>query len=241
MPVFISLGENCLLDAVLGKLGLKEESFPFGSTGSNIEYISQIIESDFKDFLNPAYLQKAIVYQLEVILNVAYTNENQIFYQRTTKGFEFAHHNVLEQKDRESMERKVNRFRQVMQSGEKIVFIYNYRHHPKQDVGVMLKLLEEFLQMLEKRYSRKFKCILFFQTIRPNEKKIIIKKYNSRLLSAEFITEHVWGGNDNWDGRSDDDQFRKFFSNRTVNWFCYSNPLRNWSLKSIFSSTHKGR
>jgi hypothetical protein len=241
MPVFISLGENCLVDAVLGKLGLKEESFPFGSSGSNIEYISQIIESDFKDFLNPDCLKKTIVFQLEVVINIAYSNENQIFYQRTPEGFEFAHHNVLEQKDRDSMERKVNRFRQVMQSGEKIVFIYNYRHHKNQDVGRMLKLLEEFLHMLRVKYSRKFKCILFFQTISQNERNFIVKKYNSGLLSAEFVTAHVWGGNDNWDGRSDDDQFRKLFSNRTVNRFCYSNPLRNWSLKSIFSSTHKGR
>jgi hypothetical protein len=234
MPVFISLGENCLADAVLSKVGLKEESFPFGSSGSNIEYITQIIESDFKDFLNPAFLKKATVFQLEGVLNVAYANVNQIFYQRTSEGYEFAHHDVLAQKDRESMQRKVDRFRQVLRSGKQIVFIYNYRHHKNQDVGLILKLLEEFLHMLESNYSKKFKCILFFQTLGQNERDVIIKKHKSRLLSAEFISTFEWTGNDNWDGRSDDDLFRKFFLNRTVKRFCYSNDLIDWLFKSRF-------
>lgn len=132
MPVFISLGENCLVDAVLRKFGLKAESFPFGSSRSNIEYFHQIIESDFKDFLDPQYLKQVTNYGQEVVINKKYSIENQIYDHSSSIGFEFVHLKVLSQEGRESVERKVERLRKLLNEDTRIVFIYHYRYNKNQ-------------------------------------------------------------------------------------------------------------
>jgi hypothetical protein len=222
MPVFISLGENCLVDAVLKKFRLKAESFPFGSSRSNIEYIHQILESDFKDFLDPQYLKEGTYYGQEVVFNVRYTFENQIFDQSVTNGFEFTHHKVLSQEGRESVERKVERLRGLLNEGTRVVFIYHYRYNKNQDPEKIKKLLDAFLKMLNSRYRGNFRCILFYQAVQKSKPMVICTIFNKQLLCAKFVSSRPWNGDDNWDGRSDDILFRNFLTSWKFKLFSYS-------------------
>ena len=55
--VCVSFGENCLTDDILKRHNLKSYSTPYSSSRSNIEYILQIEEDCFSDFLNPEYIE----------------------------------------------------------------------------------------------------------------------------------------------------------------------------------------
>ena len=230
MPVFISLGENCLVDARLKKAGLKTESFPFGSARINIEILKQIIDTDFKDFLNLEHIQKVMSYQNVVYKNSVYTSNNDIYHESSCIGLEFGHINIYEEEGRASMERKVERFKKVMCSDEKVVFVYHYRYSGNQDIEKLIGRFREFFKSLKGNYKAEFKGIILCQVPRNMKKEFRIRKFGEDLLVGEFITEESWEGDNNWDGRSDDDLFLKFFKSSTVLRF-----INNFSRISFFS------
>ena len=59
--VNISLGENCLMDTLLSKYGIKQESYVFGSVRTNIEYDLEIIKDNFENLLKSDLLVKKTV------------------------------------------------------------------------------------------------------------------------------------------------------------------------------------
>lgn len=54
-PIFISLGQNCLVSWYLKSLGLKTNSYPFDWIFSSPHIISDCIEDDFRSFLDKGY------------------------------------------------------------------------------------------------------------------------------------------------------------------------------------------
>ena len=229
MPVFISLGENCLVDARLKKAGLKTESFPFGSARINIEILKQIIDTDFKDFLNLEHIQKVMSYQNVVYKNSVYTSNNDIYHESSCIGLEFGHINIYEEEGRASMERKVERFKRVMSSDEKVVFVYHYRYSGNQDIEKLIVRFREFFKSLKRNYKAEYKGIILCQVPGNKKKEVRIRKFGKDLLAGEFITEESWEGDNNWDGRSDDDLFLKFFKSSQVLRF-----VDHFDLNSLF-------
>lgn len=57
-PLIISLGFNCTPATNIQKNNLRTFAFPFDWMGCSLEGLCALFESDFKDFLNPAYLYK---------------------------------------------------------------------------------------------------------------------------------------------------------------------------------------
>jgi hypothetical protein len=51
-PIFVSLGYRCSSAALLKKLQLKNESYPFDWLVSRLSVIEDSIQSGFKEFLN---------------------------------------------------------------------------------------------------------------------------------------------------------------------------------------------
>lgn len=57
-PLIISLGYNCQTATNMQKNNLRTFAFPFDWMGCSFEGLCSLLENDFQDFLNPAYLYK---------------------------------------------------------------------------------------------------------------------------------------------------------------------------------------
>lgn len=215
MIKYISLGENCLVDELLKKVMLKAESFPFGSGRFTIEYINSIIEEDYKNLLNPSYLKYEAVDGKQVVKNTFYKNANDIFCTTVSSCFEFTHHDVLKEKDKQSMERKIKRFEEVLNSDNKLVFIYNYRYSDKQNIAKVTELLNNFLSLIKSKYDKKAKLILFYQTITNTSRGYTIITKGD-LTACEFRCAEQWVGDDNYDGSKDMDLFKAVLADRKI-------------------------
>lgn len=211
MTEYISLGENCLPDDVLSFLGLKNESYPFGGGRFNIEYIIQLIETDFADLLNEQYLFWGKTVAKDVVRNNRYTFQHNIYSDTVTQGFEFTHHNVFEEAPRRSFIRKMDRFKAVLASGKNIVFFYNYRYSENNDINQLIELMNRFLSIAKNKYGHQYKCLIVYQTLNKPERRLYTKEISSSIYLAEFITKEEWEGDENWNGSCDRDLFKQLF------------------------------
>lgn len=239
MTEFISLGENCLPDDVLSYLGLKNESYPFGGGRFNIEYIIQLIETDFEDLLNPDFLVWGQTVAKEVVRNNKYTYQNNIYSDTVTLGFEFTHHNVFEEAPRRSFVRKIERFKKTLESGHNLVFFYNYRYAPNNDIEKLVELIRQFLDLLKKKYGYQYKCLVIYQTLNEHNREIRSSKTEDVFI-AEFKTKYEWEGDEYWNGSPDRDLFSKLFESASFNQFVYGrfHFIRPW-IKAIKSIARK--
>ncbi len=212
---YVSLGENCLADELLKKVMMKGESYPFGSGRFNIEYINSIIEEDFKNLLNPAHLRYETVDGKQVVKNTLYKTRNNIFCPSISSGYEFTHHDVFNEKDKLSVERKIKRFREILKSKDKVVFIYNYRYSEKQNIGKITELLNCFLGLIKTKYKKEAKLILFYQTITDSIREYAIT-FDENIVRCEFKCKEQWVGDDNYDGSKDMDLFRNLLADRKM-------------------------
>ncbi len=57
-PLIISLGYNCTTATNLAENNLRTFAFPFDWMGCSLEGLCALLENDFQNFLNPAYLYK---------------------------------------------------------------------------------------------------------------------------------------------------------------------------------------
>lgn len=210
MTEFIALGENCLPDEILTFLQKKGESYPFGSGRFNIEYITEIIRTDFIDLMAADKLVKGITEDKEVVWNTHYRHRNDIYADTVSRHFEFTHHNIFEEAPRRSFNRKIQRLKQVLEEKRDVVFVYHYLHSSKHDPEKMIDLLDSFLNVLKKKYGRRYKCILWYQNPSSAERKILVRK-NRNILIGEFFTQDHWHGETLWNAPNDRELFIAFF------------------------------
>lgn len=217
LPTFISIGENCLIDHILSKYKYKRESYPFGNCRSNIEYITQIIETDFRNFLDKKLLYKDMVDARQIVIkNKVYNMLNDIYCLSVSSNYEFTHHNILDDATLyATFLRRVERFKAIMKSDEDIYFIYYYKHTPKRNVNKIIELLNKYLNMIEKKYNKKCKCMLWYQNILndPNDRTFVKICYesNNNIMLVEFNCHKIWGSYVNWNAKTDYDLFELFF------------------------------
>lgn len=211
MPILISIGENCLVDHMLQKFGLKKESYPFGSCRSNIEYIIQIINSDFSLFLDKKVLHKDYVdANQQVIKNKSYYHTNNIYCSSVSNGYEFTHHNILEDEDlMKSFIRRVKRFKSALSGTKKVVLIYYYKHNEKRNITKIIELINDLQNLILSIYGKICKCILIYQIV-SNDRRIELKG-NDNILICEFYCEKIWGSYKNWNAIGDQDLFQTLF------------------------------
>jgi|JI6StandDraft_1071083.scaffolds.fasta_scaffold10490_2 hypothetical protein len=233
MPEFVSLGENCLPDDVLSFLGKKMESYPFGSGRFNIEYIIEVVRSDFRELLNPEHLEIGTTDKKSVVRNTKVMRSYDIYSDTVTKGFEFTHHFVLDEIPRKSFERKIKRFLKALTNKQDLIFIYHYRYNPKMQPHRIVELLVQFQNLLEQKFGKKFKCILWYQNLQSDKRQVLISK-NSGILIGEFHTKDEWEGDDLWNGSADRDLFKAFFENVALKKLVYGNLYMIQPAKAFF-------
>lgn len=221
--IFCSIGENCLGQGILDRKCVASCVTPFSWARSNVDYLLQIVNEDFNDFLNPKFLHHRSRYGKTIATNSKYTCASGVFEQSVANEFEFTHHDVLSSpKDLASLQRKVTRFGELIRSDAHVVFLYHHRYQPKskQQIGYVMDRLNIFHNLVKKLRHGPSDVLCFTQEI--------INDIEDRGVSATEVgtsrlallrTKEVWGGNnpDVFWGKVDDDLFDQIilpFSNR---------------------------
>lgn len=212
--LYCSIGENCLAQGVLDRHKLNSIVSPFAWARSNIDYLLAIIEEDFKDFLNPCYLQHRTRYKTTLATNSKYSCDPNAFDPSVSQEFEFTHHDVLTSKDAlQSMERKVDRFRTMLRSSEPVVFLYHHRAHFREES--ILDKLKTLHTTIKERRANNFLIVAFTQKVVNDDslRKLSLQRHDE-ILMFTFHTRKLWGGSDKdvfW-GTIDDDLFEEMIA-----------------------------
>lgn len=140
----ISLGENCLPQYLLSKYKINGPSSIFSSSRCNIRIINKIIADNFDNFLNPDHIKyERINNKFDGCRNVYYKTDLNIFCPTVSNGFEFTHHNLNNDTQRESILRKIERFKLDLLE-DNLVFWYHYRYSKTNDITKLLECFNEF-------------------------------------------------------------------------------------------------
>lgn len=145
----VSLGCACNTSLYLKELNLKLFSLPYDWIFSNFDMIRHTIEDDFKSFLDPELI---ITYKSRQAGHKLYHNRL------------FNHHNPkVNSSDRSYYQRCINRFKSVLDSPKKKLFIHTMYHDPHKyhrgfvdfnsdfkNVDFKLSKIEEFELFLSK-------------------------------------------------------------------------------------------
>ena len=134
-----SLGPQCHSSAILKRLDIKKESYPFDWIFSNIKNLEHAIKDDFKIFLDAQY----------------YTNQDTLSktqchsYYFENGASMFNHHNPINKKDYDYLVRCVNRFNTLLTEKEHKLFIFTYINLEIVSFTIIQKKIEEFKKFLD--------------------------------------------------------------------------------------------
>ena len=220
---YVSIGENCLTDNILSRHNIKSFSTIYSNGRSNLDYVIGLEKNDYKDLLNPKYLHFDYVDKLKVVRNTFYSSADNIYHKLHLNGFEFTHHNIIENKNaKESVERKIRRF-QKLKNKKNFTFFYHYRLNENISIDEIKSKGENFISIYKKN-NKKAQLIIFTQKI--------IKKYDARKVEKItnkdsiniyiFHTMNAWQGNDKdifW-ARIDDDLIKEMLDDikHSIKW-----------------------
>jgi hypothetical protein len=150
-----SIGSFCQSSRLLQRLELKEESYPFDWILSNHKMVKHCIEDDFRTFLDKsqytfiptsAYTHKVCGHNYYSTI-VDFTNEN-------IPGAVFMHHDLAQdEKDYEYFVRCVDRFRELIKSDERKLFIYFSRNRQYSENESALIEFLEFMKFLDENVT----------------------------------------------------------------------------------------
>jgi hypothetical protein len=204
--VHISIGENCLTQNILNKYGLGGEHSCFSSCRSNIELITKIIDDDFKNFTNLDFIKfEKINNSFNGGRNIFYKNDSDIFCPTVFNGFEFTHHDIRNVKQKDSVLRKIQRFKNNMLN-DNLVFWYHYRYSENNNIDRLLQLFEKF-----DRNFKTAKYVIFYQDVSHNKNNFShIKLKNFNLLKC--FDGNIWSGEDNIFAKSFSGGFDEIFN-----------------------------
>lgn len=193
--IYLSFGENCLTDDILGRYLLKSFSTPFSHCRSNIEYILDLERNNYEnlvhEFLEYGDLNGKPVPRLKIVSDL----ENN-YHHLHMNGIEFSNHDVIRnQKYWRRILAQVKKLKSFL-GKRKYVLLYHHRVCEGNNPDLLLRHLSE----LKTFYSTaEFECqiVLFSQTIIPRElKKELIYQKKDDIHIFDFHTYHSWSGRD---------------------------------------------
>lgn len=209
---YLSIGENCLTDNVLARHEVKSFSTPYSHGRSNLDYAIILEKENYYNLLKLEHLYFAYLGEKKVVRNKHYVETNKIYHDLHQNGFEFTHHDVINNDaQKTSYERKILRLQSINKS-KKLVFVYHYRRNKNMDFELLIKKANEFLGYYQLR-NIKCKFIFFTQEIISNiEERNILRIHNSQYVKGYILrTLDLWEGENQdlfW-ARKDDDLFAK--------------------------------
>lgn len=210
---FYSIGENCLGHGILKRHGVKLHATPFSHSRSNIDYATQLVDSNFSEMLSENMLRYDERYNLRLVINPHYSCDEALYEHTVCNSFEFSHHDVIAKpEDRASLERKAQRLLGALHEEGPACFVYHYRMHKDQDIPRVAAKLRKFQDMCRARSGRPISVTLFTQLIvdHDDQRAVTFHKHDGVPI-ALLHTRRVWGGKDKnqfW-GELDDDLFAK--------------------------------
>ncbi len=203
---YLSFGENCLTDDILSRYDLKSFSSPFASARSNIENILQIQKDNYKDFLNPQFLEYGYVEGKKVVRQIQYNELSNIYDSSCMKGFEFTHHDVIaDKKKRASIERRVRRMQSLKNCT--LYILYHHRFCKDTDIELLVEHLSDLKAIYEKQCEKVYLIAFTQKLVTSEQERRVEKKYVNGIYMYFFYTLNVWEGSNQdifW-ARCDDD------------------------------------
>ena len=173
----ISLGSSCDAANQLKRININNTHYFFDfiwNEYDGLKTVNEIIKGNFSHFNNIKNYTKTTTHP---ILNWAPFNINKYY-----PNFVFMHHDTTKQEIIESLNRKIERTKNVLNSKRKKVFIY-YRHYddprnPINDLNIIINESLEFCEMYKNKYNNNF-YLLSLIVYHP---KIDKDKINTHLL-----------------------------------------------------------
>jgi hypothetical protein len=214
--VYVSFGENCLTDGILKRFNIKSFTTPYSHGRSNIEYINTIEKDNFAHFLNPNYLKYENLNGKQVVRSVYYTNQNNIYENSVMQGFEFTHHDVLNNPIHiNTFNRRIDRLKAL--AGAHLYIFYHHRYCEKTNEKQLLSDLSKIHDIYTNR-NNLVHVILFTQKLvdTPLNRKVIYHPPQSEnsVHVFYFYTLNIWGSSNQdifW-ARIDDDLIAKMIN-----------------------------
>lgn len=194
--LYCSIGENCLGQGLLDRHKIPSVVSPFAWGRSNIDYVQSIVDEDFADFLNPAFLCYRERYQKRLLTNCKYKCTEGIFEPSVSQEFEFTHHDVLGSEEaRASMHRKVERFRNLLHSDTAAVFLYHHRSFAS--IEPVVEKLKRFESSVVRTRNGPTSVVAFTQNLILDEAQRRLEHSQHGNISLYVLhTKRTWGGND---------------------------------------------
>lgn len=216
---FVSIGENCLCQEVIRRHELNTAVGPFSWARGNIDYVIQLVQENFIDFLNPKFLIHREMWGKSPSTNIKYKCKPGIYERSVCNGFEFTHKDVIASEEAATnTARKTSRFQEtVLKPGAPVILVYHYRYVPDTmcDVDYISKKINELRNLIaEQREGERLKVLLIRQEIiSSDEDRHVSLSMDEGIYTAIFHTHTVWSGKDeNVFGVVDDDLFTNLFS-----------------------------
>jgi hypothetical protein len=133
-----SFGFRCSSAAILKRMGLKQESYPFDWLVSHLSVIKHCIENNFEEFLNinnykrkytntyeMADSRNGFICDEHLMVNVFYQPQDMLDVENTYKcRLAMNHHNITEPEDTSYYNRCVSRFRELVISDEQKIYLH---------------------------------------------------------------------------------------------------------------------
>ena len=241
---FYSIGENCLGHGVLRRHGVKIHATPFSHARSNIDYVRQMVSTDFADMLNPDLLRYDDRYNARICINPLYTCDTDLFEASARSSFEFTHHDVIAKPEAADRYRRMaSRLLQPPAADIPVCFVYHHRRHNNRNLGKIAGKLDAFRNYWSGRFMRPASIAMFTQDVVSSEdERGVSFKIFSNVPVAIIRTRKHWGGTDMdqfW-GRADDDLFAKMigaFELHALAMHQQKATLRrpSWSIRKLLS------
>lgn len=212
--IYVSFGENCLTDNILERYNLKLITTPFSHGRTNIEYIIQLEQDNYKDFLNPAFLQYEDLSGKKVPRLKKYNHIQNRYNELHENGFEFTHHDVIASPViRQKMQKRVDTL-QNLKGRKSFMILYHHRVDPQTNQERLLNDLNQLKEIYSSRNYRS-EVICFTQRIinEADQRKVDYEIKNG-IHYFVFHTLAEWaGGNDDlfW-ARTDEDLIKEMIT-----------------------------
>lgn len=187
--IYVSFGENYLTDNILSRYNIKSFTTPYSHGRSNIEYLNAIENDNFAYFIDPDYLKYEDSYGKQVVRSIYYTKQNNIYENSVMQGFEFTHHDVLNNPIHiDAFNRRINRLK-VLSNAHLYIF-YHHRYCEKTNEKQLLSDLSKMHDIYTKR-NNFVHIILFTQKLVDtplNRKEIYTPPQSKNRIHVLFFS-----------------------------------------------------
>ena len=175
----VSFGFRCSSASIMKHMGLKLESYPFDWLVSHLSVIRHCMETDFKEFLNINNYQRKYTNTYEMadsregficdehlMVNVFYQPAHMLDVENTYKcRLAMNHHNITETKDTEYYSRCVERFRELVASDDKKIYLHICPvitlQMYQEKKAEMVEEIVEFDRFVHERMNHRSKGVVF--------------------------------------------------------------------------------